>query len=1065
MNRALLSAALPLILSVTVVAAEPSVDFDRDIRPILADRCFQCHGPDGAKREADLRLDTRAGIFSPRDDQAAVVAGDSAKSLLYQRILTSDEDERMPPTDAGEKLSATQADLIRRWIDSGAAWQQHWSLIAPVSPKIPQVKHSKSVRNPIDPFILARLEREGLAHSAAANKATLIRRVSLDLTGLPPTLQEVDAFLADSSPQAYEKVVDRLLKSPRFGERMAAVWLDAARYADTSGYQNDGPRDMWRWRDWVIEAFNQNKSYDQFTVEQIAGDMLPAATLDQQIASGFNRNHRGNAEGGIIPEEFQVEYVIDRVETTFTVFLGLTMGCVRCHEHKFDPFEQEEFYRVYAYFNNIPESGRAIKTGNSPPYIKAPTREQQNKLAQIEEKLKAAQQIVKKLEPSLAAAQKKWEKSSPSALPADWSLKQGLVAFYPLNGNASNQIRGEKKSEKKTSQNNKSKEKDNPPSEPPAKDTTTYAAGHLGLGAEFGGKEFIDAGDVGNFGFFDKFSLGTWIRPQGKKGGTIFSRMTDVNRGAGWQVRLQQGKVQVNLVKRWLDDAIRVQTKGAVTPDQWHHLMVTYDGSRVAAGLKIYIDGKPQKLDVQLDGLNQDFKNEEPLRIGGGGGEGGNFHGLIDDVRIYKKWLSSRQVAVIATADTIKDILTTAAKKRRQPQNNKLRAYYLARQAPANVKKAFDRQADLLQEKQRLVEILPTVMVMKEMNPPRETFILNRGEYDNPGKKVTPGVPASLPPLPQGVKNNRLGFARWLVDPSNPLTSRVAVNRFWQIIFGSGLVKTPEDFGTQGERPSHPQLLDWLATEFIRSGWDSKAMLKLMVTSSSYRQSSRVSAEMLEKDPENRLLGRGPRIRLTAEMIRDQALAASGLLKEKVGGPSVKPYQPKGLWKEIATVSDYQQSKGDDLYRRSLYTYWKRTVAAPSMMTFDAPAREACSVRRSRTNTPLQALTLMNEVTFVEAARVLAQRVMNEADAKPQDRLTLAFRLVTSRPPSEEEMKILLTGWQAHLEQYRSDPKSAEKLISSGDAPLDKSLNPIELAAYTTMASLILNLDEAVTNQ
>jgi hypothetical protein len=1037
-----------LLAGPAIQAGQPvpqAVEFNRDIRPIFSDTCFNCHGPDKKKRKAGLHFDTEEGAFVDLGGYQAIVPGSLAKSEMFRRITAADETERMPPARSGRKLTQRQIDLIRRWIEQGAKWQKHWAFLAPKRPALPLVKNAGWVRNPLDAFVLDRLEREGLAPSPPADRTTLIRRVTLDLTGLPPTPAEVDPFLADTSPSAYEKVVDRLLSSPRFGERMAVRWLDAARYADTNGYQTDGERTMWRWRDGVIAAYNHNMPFDQFTIEQIAGDMLPRATLDQKIATGFNRNHRGNAEGGIIPEEYAVEYVVDRVETTATVWLGLTMGCARCHDHKYDPFKQKEFYRLFAFFNNVPERGKAVKYGNSPPMIKTPTTDQQKKLKELEKQLAAAQARFDRLGPELAAAEARWEKTLNPTQVIDWSLSRRPLAYYPLDGDGAGKTGHAKAGKFKEGK-------------------AVFVPGRIGKAGDFDGKRYIDAGNVADFGFEDKFSLGAWIYPRGRKGGTIVSRMTEMGEIEGYRLRLKAGKIQVHLVKRWLDDAIRVETEGTLAPDQWYHVMMTYDGSRLAQGIKVYVNGRPEALTDHLDDLNQSFKVDQPLRIGSGGGRGSRFHGMIDEVRIYKGSLSPDEVALLATTETVSAIVALPADKRSKPQATKLRAYYLAHHAPKPIRDAYGQVTALQKGMKKFVDSFPTTMVMEEMRRPRDTFVLIRGQYDKHGEKVTADVPAGLAPMPRGVKKDRLGLARWLVDPANPLTARVAMNRYWQMYFVTGLVKTAEDFGSQGEWPSHPELLDWLATEFARSGWDVKAMQRLIVTSATYRQSSRLKRDVQHKDPENRLLARGPRLRLSAEAVRDQALAVSGLLIEQLGGPSVKPYQPKGLWRELTEV-DYVQDHGKKLYRRSLYTFWKRTIAPPSMITFDAAAREACTVRKVRTNTPLQALTLLNEVTYVEAARVLAQRVLTEGGPTPEERITLAFRLATARRPKPGELKILREDLDLHLAEYRRDPKAGLKLISAGEAPRNKKLDVSELAAYTAVASLILNLDETITKE
>ena len=1034
---------------------QPVVEFDRDIRPILTDRCYACHGPDEATRTTDLRFDTRQGAFADLGGYRAIVPGDPDQSEMFKRITSEEPARRMPPVYSGLELNQEEIELFRLWIEQGAKWQLHWSFMPPKRPPLPEVANQDWTRNEIDFFVLDRLQPIQLKPSPPAEKTVLIRRVSLDLTGLPPTPGEVDAFLADDSPDAYEKVVDRLLRSPRYGEHMALSWLDAARYADSNGYQTDGERTMWRWRDWVIDAFNANMPFDRFTVEQLAGDMLPQPTLEQRIATGFNRNHRGNGEGGIIAEEFAVEYVVDRVETTSTVWLGLTLGCARCHDHKYDPFSQREFYRTYAFFNNIPERGKVYKYGNSPPMIKAPTRQQQQRLADLEQKLESAQQHFHELEPELAQAQRQWEASFRKRRPLHWSISEGLLGHFPLDGNP----RGWRRTTQAPGKGKRTKAKFE-------EGRPEFAGGRIGQAAGFDGLRFINAGDLGNFGFYDRFSLGAWIYPSGGKGGAIFSRTLELEKEKGYRVALLEGKIHVNLVVRWLDDSIRVETERRLPPNQWHHVMVTYDGSRTSKAIKIYVNGKPEKFKVLLDDLNLTFENEEPFRIASGGGAGSRFRGLIDEVRIYDRVLLANEVKVVSTTTAINDIVKKPQGQRNPAETDKIRAYFLQHHAPKRVRRAYQEILDLNMQKAALLERVPTTMVMQERETPGETFMLLRGAYDRPGEKVSPGVPSVLGDGSTGKIRNRLDFARWLVNPTNPLTPRVVVNRYWQMRFGQGLVRTAEDFGSQGERPTHPALLDWLATEFVGSGWDLKALQKTIVMSATYRQASRVTPELLRKDPENLLLARGPRYRLSAQAIRDQALFVGGLLVEKLGGPSVKPYQPEGLWEELAGDIAYNQSTGEDLYRRSLYTFWKRTIAPPAMLNFDAAAREMCTVRESRTNTPLQALNLMNDVTFVEAARGLAERVLASPERKtPEDRIAHAFRLATARPPTPEERKILLDSLEAHLASYRSNRKSARELVSTGQSPVPKGLDPKEVAAYTAVASLILNLDETITKE
>jgi len=1041
------------------------VEFNRDIRPILSDRCFQCHGPDANQREAELRLDHKEGAFAMRDGRAVLVPGRPEESELYRRISSADQDMRMPPADEGKPLSQREQALFRRWIEQGAHWQKHWSLLAPRRPEVPSVRQKTWPRNAIDAFLLARLEREGLTPSPPADKEMLIRRVTLDLTGLPPTPAQVDAFLADDSPGAYERVVDRLLASPRYGERKAILWLDAARYADTSGYQTDGVREMWRWRDWVIGAYNRNLPFDRFTSEQLAGDLLPDPTLEQLIATGFNRNHRMNSEGGIVPEEFLVEYAVDRVDTTFTVWLGLTIGCARCHEHKYDPIPQEDFYRVLAYFNNVPERGRVIKYGNEAPFIKAPTPPMQARLEALDRHVAEAGQAFAALKDRLAAEQRKWEQrvaagkqdvSNPSWMPED-----GLAYHFPLDESLA--PKRSKHSKGKTETEKAAKDKP-AASEKQSEASVELAAGRFGKAALFDGKHEVELGAVKQLTGADRFSISCWVYLEERQTAPLVSIMNDDDsRDKGLALRVRGGRVVFNFGQRWLDDAIRIETKAKLEPQRWHHIALTYGGSQRAAGTKLYIDGGEQETRVLLDFFTGTVGVSKPLRLGSQGGKE-RLRGRIDELRIYHRELPAREVLMLSSARPLPDIVRTKPSERTAAESTRLAAYYLHRHAPQEVRAAAERLASLREKRQALWDDIPTTMVMQERSEVQPTFLLERGQYDKRGKPVTRGVPQCLPPLPEGAANNRLGFAKWLFLPGHPLTARVAVNRMWQMHFGTGLVATPEDFGSQGDWPTHPKLLDWLATELVRTGWDVKRMHRLVVTSAAYRQWSGITPKAKQADPDNRLLSRFPRLRLTAEVVRDQALAAAGLLDTRIGGPSVKPYQPAGLWEEIAS-DRYQQDHGRKLYRRSLYTFWKRTVPPPSMTTFDATSREACTVQRSRTNTPLQALALLNDVTYVEAARKLAERVLREAGTSPESRLTRAFRWVTGRHPASAELAVLKRHVQRTHKRFENDPKAAEALLSVGEAPRDESLPVAAVAAYASAANLILNLDEVVMRE
>jgi hypothetical protein len=1072
-------------------AQEPlpaTIEFNRDIRPILSDKCFQCHGP--ALQLATLRFDREEGAsHALSGGRFAIVPGDPSNSQIIRRITTTNPAIRMPRSQGGpgDPLSDREIALLTRWIEQGAKWQKHWSFIPPERPELPkQLKDPKWVRNPIDAFVLQRLEHEGLKPLPEADRSTLIRRVSLDLTGLPPTPAEIDTFLADKSANAYEKVVDRLLRSPQYGERMAFPWLDAARYADSNGYQTDGERFMWRWRDWVIDAFNRNMPYDQFTIEQIAGDLLPNATLEQKIATGFNRNHRGNSEGGIVPEEYAAEYVVDRVDTTSTVFLGLTLGCARCHNHRFDPVTQKEFYQLFAYFNNIPEHGKFRRVGNSPPYIAAPLPAQQAQLKQLDDELAAADAAYAKLQPDLALALREWERSLDKSRPVLWSPTRDLVTHYSFDNDLTPQVAVLQDAKGSRSPVYIRPGVENNPSAATSADTTPsprFAAGSIGRAASFDGKSFIQfGGDIAGFDSYgsgrgalgendptvtydDAYTIAAWIYPTSSSG-AIVTRDEDIFEPNGHGLNLRDGKIEYDYVTKWVDEGIRLRTEKAIALNRWHHVALTYTGSRWASGVKIYVDGEDQKLEILLDDFNsQGAVKREPLRIGAGGGPENRFRGSIDDVRIYKRALTPAEAGILADLTAVTAIASLPEDRRTPAQAAKIRDYFIEHALPANIAGARKRLMEAQAKRDAFYQSLPTVMVMEEMPSPRETRLLIRGMYDKPGEIVTPVLPAALTSSSNAYPPNRLGLARWLVDPSNPLMARVTVNRFWQMYFGTGIVRTTEDFGSQGELPSHPELLDWLATEFVRTGWDMKALQKTIVMSATYRQSSRQSPNLLAKDPDNRLFARGPSGRLSAEMVRDQALAVAGLLVKKIGGPSVKPYQPEGLWNEIGGGGAYVQDHGDNLYRRSLYTFWRRTIPPPSMANFDASAREYHIVRPVVTNTPLQALDLMNDVAYVEAARVFAQRVVKEGGKTPAERIAYAFRVATARLPKAAETTILLDAFRRNLDVYKSKPDAALNYVSSGEYARDSSIDVSELAAYTSVTSLILNLHETVMKE
>ena len=1007
-----------------------ALDFDRDVRPLLAEKCYACHGPDAADRQADLRLDLK--------DQARQAAGE-----VLARVSSHDPSRRMPPAYLGhDQLADDEVSILREWVEAGAPWTAHWAFVAPSRPVPPVVPWESRVRNGIDRFVFQHLERVGLSPSDEADRRTLIRRLALDLTGLPPSTSEVHAFLADSSPDAYERVVERLLESPRYGEKMAARWLDAARYADTQGYQNDAPVQMWRWRDWVIEAFNANKPFDEFAVQQIAGDLLPNPTLDQLIATGFNRNHRSNSELGIVDEEYRVEYVVDRVETMSTVFLGLTVGCARCHDHKYDPISQKEFYGLFAYFNNVPERGRVLRPFNSPPRVSAPTREEASQLEDLALRIDSAETDFHLTRESAGERFTAWGRElSRSPAATDWYPTDGLADRYDFDSDlgaavASGQIR--------------------------------HVAGRSGRALSLQGHGHIEEAEVLDYDYNDRFTLAAWVRPDSPNG-VILSRSQafdtpDENAGRGVTLVLENGRLKLKLIGR-MDDWIIVASRQPIPLHRWSHVTATYDGSRLSAGVTFYIDGTAIEQVAELDYSNGGIKTKQPFRIGAGADKSSGFVGTIDEVAVYDRDLTKDEVAILGTAENLGEIARIPAAKRTQGQSLKLERAFADAHGPPEVRSAWADLVRLKREKEALLRKVSSVMVMAEMDPPRETFVLDRGAYDQPGEKVLPGVLSVLPALPESEPNDRLALARWLVDPANPLTARVMVNRFWQMLFGVGLVRTPENLGTQGERPTHPALLDWLAVEFVESGWDVKSLLKTIVMSATYRQESNGSLDGVRKDPENRLMSRGPRFRLPAEALRDQALLLAGLLRERLGGPSVKTYQPEGLWFDIAAGGGYKRSKGDDLYRRSLYTYWRRTIGPPAMLNFDSATRETCAVQTERTNTPLQALNLMNDVTFVEAARKFSERMYFEGGDTPEARLAHGFEMATSRPPAAREAEILRSAFERQLAAFKADPEAANALLAQGDSGVRDAVSSGELAAYAMTAALILNLDETVTKQ
>jgi hypothetical protein len=1031
------------------------VDFARDVQPILSDNCFHCHGPDAGKRKGGLRFDTKEGAFREKAGRAVIVPGKPAESELVRRVSSTDPDEQMPPPDSNRKLTAKQIETLTRWVEQGAKWGQHWAFV-PLPREVPVpviTNHRSPIANPIDAFVLARVEKEGLKPAPEATREAWLRRVTLDLTGLPPTLAEIDAFLKDDSPTAYEKVVDRLLASPRYGERMAADWLDLARYADTHGYQMDRARPMWPYRDWVIRAFNRNQPFDSFLTDQLAGDLLPNATKEQRLATAFNRLHMQNEEGGVVEEEFRVAYVVDRVTTMGTAFLGMTFECSRCHDHKFDPFTQKDFYSLFAFFQNIDEAGQTTYfTSAMPvPTLLLSTDEQDKKLAELAKKIAAKEQALADRRAEARPAFEKWLAEKAGEPP---TVLSGLVAYYPFDG-----------WEKGDVPNASDPKHPGKPHEGPKP-----VSGRVGQGAELSGENGFEFPGIGHFTRSDPFALALWVNPAdlAPRAVVVHHSKAPVDAGSrGYELLLEKGRVAFGLHHMWPGNSLKVATKQAMPAGAWTHITVTYDGSSRASGVKVYLDGRPAELEAVRDKLRKDitYDGGEPnLAIGYRFRDNGFKGGTLDEFRVYDRALTPLEAAHLAGSDDLEAAWKAPADELTARQREKLFEYFVAVAHEPTAKAAADLR-DARREHSKFLNPIPEAMVMQELPTPKPAFVLKRGAYDAPGERVTADTPKALPPFPAELPQNRFGLAKWLTQPDHPLTARVTVNRIWQQMFGRGLVETSDNFGRTGTPPTHPELLDWLARDFVTHGWDTRRLLKQVALSETYRRSSRATPETLQKDPYNHLLAHFPARRLTAEMLRDQALSVSGLLVEKQGGPSVYPYQPEGLWNEAMGRPNYPRSKGPDLYRRSLYTVWKRTAPHPQLTTFDAADRSVCTARRQSTSTPLQALALLNDPQFVEAGRFLGQRMLKEGGDTTAERAAWAFRTGTGRPPTERETAALVKLFDEQQAEFAANPKDAEKLLAVGDSKADPKLGKAELAAAATLALAVLNHDAAVNRR
>lgn len=1014
--------AANMVCVASASAQDKAIDFNRDVRGVLSDNCFKCHGFDPKTREANLRLDMREGATAKLENgKTAIVPGDLKASELVRRITSDDPKVKMPPPSSNKSLKPKQIETLKQWVAEGAEYKEHWAFIAPQRPPLPKVAGKDWPLNAIDHFVLAKLESMGLEPSAEADRATLIRRVSFDLTGLPPTPDEIDAFVNDKSADAYEKVVDRLLASPRYGEHMTRQWLDLARYADTNGYQYDLARTQYRWRDWVIDAYNSNMPFDQFTIEQLAGDLLPDAEPSQILATGFNRNHPITIEGGVIDEEYRTEYVMDRVNTTATTWLSLTVGCARCHDHKFDPISQKEFYQLYAFFNRVPEKGH----NGFAPQMKFSTEEQLAAMDEIDAGIAAAKKELDAAMASLDDDQSAWEKHVSDVKPTQWHALKDQTATATGGTTLTRQEDGSFLAGGAA----------------PAKTMYTFSA-----------KVDTPVAAIRLEAMLDESLPG---RGPGRASNSNF-------------VLNEIEAELISTADSSITQKIRFMRATADFSQDRYHVSAAIDGKKSGQNGWAVHGGSPKNAKRTAV-----FVADKPYSLEGGGQLRVR---LVHDSGYVGHGIGRPRLSIAAATpndipENIAAIVAVPTGKRDDVQKKQLRDYFIANHLPVPANEIRQQIAALEAKKKAINDSVPNTLVMQDRPGNVATFVLDRGLYDQPRKDepVQPGVPAVFPRMPDGAPSNRLGFAQWLMRPDHPLTARVAVNRYWQRLFGEGLVKTTEDFGVQSPWPSNMQLIDWLATEFVRLEWDIKAMHKTMVMSAAYRQSSNVTPELIAADPGNRYVARGARMRLSAEEIRDNALFVSGLLVEKTGGPSVYPYHPDGLYEELnnrpGLMDTYRFGKGDDLYRRSMYTYWKRTLPPPTMSVLDAPEREYCVVSRSRTNTPLQALALLHDPQFIEAARAMAERMIKEGGDDAATRLSYGFRLATGRKPGKAELNELETALEAQRDAFAADPSMADTLLAVGESKRDESIDKIEHAAYANAARIILNLDETITKE
>jgi hypothetical protein len=1071
------SGPLPKEVSQAYETLPDIVDYNFHIKPILSDRCYTCHGPDANSRKAGLRFDIEEEAFKKLESgNYAFVKGSISKSEVIQRLLSDDPNIMMPPPDSELMITDREIALIAKWIEQGSQWKEHWSFLALKAPEVPQLNNDWKRNNSIDNYIQNNLLQLGLEPSPETDKEHLIRRITMDLTGLPPTVEEIDMFLNDTSDDAYEKVVDRLLKSDAYAERMTQEWMDVSRYSDSHGVSFDGYRTSWPFRDWVIQAFKNNMSYDTFITHQLAGDLIPDSDEQSKIATAFVRMNPLEGSGGSIPEEFRVEYVNERAGVTGTALLGLTVECAKCHDHKFDPISQKEFYQISAFFNNTMEYGLAPTDSDRAPTLILLDEKEKSQINTYMESLHTEE---KELESGAKVAYANYNKPLPKVMVTD---PLGYYAFNTIKPYKKEIKKKKKKEEKEDKDKKKEKKKEEVKKkeykelqmldnnkEAEANLKITLTDGKYGKAAYFNEEyDNISLLKIGEFEHYDPFSVSTWINTEkdsiGSSQTIIGNSGTVLQFHRGWELALDStNHVRVRFIHRLPDEAISVSSLTPIPANQWHQIGFVYDGSKSAKGISVFVNGQKVKTRTDLDQLKRSIipvnfdveRDSLPLVVGRSNRlwteDLGLFRGAIDEIKIYDHQLSQWEMAILGEAEIDEN------------SNEIIEEYWFLKDKSLASKRNKIRNTRV--EISKILDSANELMVMEDMKVPRKTYILEKGLYNQYGEVVEPGGIDKVLPYSSDLPKNRLGLAKWLFDEKNPIVPRVAINRYWQMIFGQGLVKTAEDFGSQGERPSHPELLDWLADDFKNNGWDIKRSIKQMVMSYTYKQSSFCTENVRELDPENKYLARSPSYRWPAEMIRDNALKASGLLVEDVGGPSVMPYQPDGLWSEVGMgskkLSKYKQDKGKNLYRRSLYTFSRRFAPNPTMINFDVTSKEICTIRRTTTSTPLQALTLLNDPQFVEASRVLSEKVQKEFPDSINQQIELAFRRSTGLKPNKEQLNVLIGQYQQSLEQFKKEPILADSIFSVGEWPFDKALSKEKTAAMTLVVSTILNFDES----